>query len=184
MTRFHMPAALVLLLLLAGCSSSVPQRAEEGDADAQNSLGLMYDNEDDDDGVSQDFAQAVAWFQKAADQGHADAQYRLGIMYVYGDGVPQDDPQALAWFRKAADQGHANAQHDLGAMCYRGEGRLRDKVEAYKWTTLAVSRASDRVRGRFAAERDEMALFMTPEQVAEAQQLAEAWLASFEAPPE
>ena len=41
--------------------------AEQGFADAQHSLGVMYLG---GEGVQQDFKQAALWYQKAADQGH------------------------------------------------------------------------------------------------------------------
>ncbi|MCH9750275.1 MAG: sel1 repeat family protein, partial [Proteobacteria bacterium] len=53
--------------------------ADQGDADAQYSLGLMYAK---GDGVLKDYKQAAKWYQKAADQGDADAQYILGLMYA------------------------------------------------------------------------------------------------------
>jgi TPR repeat protein len=68
--------------------------AEQGDADAQSNLGVMYYN---GNGVPQDYAQAVKWYRKAAEQGHADAQSNLGVMYDKGEGVPQDYAQAVKW---------------------------------------------------------------------------------------
>ena len=65
-------------------------------------------------GVSQDDAQAAAWYRKAAEQGYAEAQSNLGEMYVKGQGVPQDYEQAVAWTRKAAEQGNAGGQTNLG----------------------------------------------------------------------
>ena len=55
--------------------------AEQGDADAQFGLGLMYH---DGDGVPQDGAEAVRWFRLAAGQGDAHAQLFLGQMYRDG----------------------------------------------------------------------------------------------------
>ena len=52
--------------------------AEAGDAKAQNSLGFMYN---EGLGVSQDYAEAVKWYGKAAEQGDANAQYNLGDKY-------------------------------------------------------------------------------------------------------
>ena len=49
--------------------------AEQGHADAQHNLGVMYIN---GRGVPQDYAEAVKWFRLAAEQGHAVAQYNLG----------------------------------------------------------------------------------------------------------
>jgi TPR repeat protein len=52
--------------------------AEQGDADAQYNLGVMYAN---GTGVAEDYVQAVYWYRKAVDQGHVNAQnsmYNLG----------------------------------------------------------------------------------------------------------
>ena len=48
--------------------------ADQGDAEAQYSLGSHYD---EGQGVEQDSKEAVKWYQKAADQGHAEAQSNL-----------------------------------------------------------------------------------------------------------
>ena len=82
--------------------------AEQGDADAQFNLGVMYAN---GEGVPQDDAEAVRWYRLSADQGNAFAQYDLGVMYAIGLGVPQDDAEARALYRLAADQGYASAQY-------------------------------------------------------------------------
>jgi uncharacterized protein len=95
--------------------------ADQGNAVAEIDLGLMYEH---GQGVPQDFAQAVIWYQKAADQGNANGQTDLGWMYVHGRGVPQDFAQALVWLRKATDQGYARAETDLGLMYEHGQGVL------------------------------------------------------------
>ena len=61
--------------------------AKQGNAVAQNNLGVMYDN---GLGVPQDDKTAVKWFRLAAKQRFADAQNNLGFMYRIGQGVPQD----------------------------------------------------------------------------------------------
>ncbi len=73
--------------------------AEQGAANAQYNLGLMYRK---GRGVRQDDAEAVGWYRKAAEQGYAKAQYNLGVMYDNGEGVPQDDAQAHMWYNLAA----------------------------------------------------------------------------------
>ena len=78
--------------------------AEQGDADAQYNLGVMYEN---GRGVPQNDAEAVKWYRKAAEQGLASAQNNLGLMYANGRGVPQNDAEAVKWYRKAAEQGLA-----------------------------------------------------------------------------
>ena len=51
--------------------------------------------------VSEEAAQAVKWFRKAAEKADVRAQYNLGEMYLYGEGVPQDYVQAHKWFNLA-----------------------------------------------------------------------------------
>ncbi len=73
--------------------------AEQGDAGAQNQLGIMYSN---GKSVPQDYAKALQWWRKAAGQGFARAQFNLGYMYDKGYGVPQDYAQAHMWYNLAA----------------------------------------------------------------------------------
>ena len=77
--------------------------AEQGNADAQNNLGVMYQY---GDGVLQDYAEAVKWYRLAAEQGDAEAQNNLGVMYQYGDGVLQDNVMAHMWLNIAAANGN------------------------------------------------------------------------------
>jgi len=75
------------------------QLADQGDADAQHLLGIMYRY---GFGVIQDYVEAVKWYRKAADQGHDFAQWKLGNMYSESKGVPQDYVQAHMWYNLAA----------------------------------------------------------------------------------
>ena len=68
--------------------------AEEGNAAAQNNLGLMYHN---GWGVPQDYKEAARLYRLAAEQGYADAQGNLGVMYVFGKGVTKDFVYAHMW---------------------------------------------------------------------------------------
>ena len=149
--------------------------AEQGYAKAQYNLGVMYHK---GEGVPADHAEAVKWFRKAAEQGYAKAQYNLGVMYRIGDGVPQDNTETMKWYRKAAEQGIADAQYFLGVAFDSGQGVPQDSVQAYMWYSLAASRLSEA-----EAEKREMVLMsrgviasrMTPEQLEEAQRLAQEW---------
>ena len=87
--------------------------AEQGDAKAQFSLGIMYDF---GRGVPKNEAEAVKWYRLAAEQGHAEAQHSLGYMYDYGAGVPEDKDEAIKWFRRAAEQGHDGAKMWLNEL--------------------------------------------------------------------
>jgi TPR repeat protein len=64
-------------------------------------------------GVAQDFAQAIIWYEKAAAQGDPDAQCILGEMYADGQGVTQDDVQAYKWFSLAGSCGIEEAMAAL-----------------------------------------------------------------------
>ena len=55
--------------------------AEQGDAKAQNNLGVVYDR---GEGVPQDDAEAVKWYRKAAEQGMPGA-VQPGLMYANGE---------------------------------------------------------------------------------------------------
>jgi TPR repeat protein len=92
--------------------------AEQGYADAQFNLGLMYAN---GEGVPQDMEQAVELFKKAAEQGHVDAQNNLGAMYFTGEGVARDEKKAIQWFEKAAAQGNQEARANLDAIKASGK---------------------------------------------------------------
>lgn len=142
--------------------------AEQGQALAQYNLGLLYAK---GQGVSKDDAQAQQWYEKAAAQGHADAQVNLGILYDYGRGVAQDYKKAVYWYRLSAKQGNELAQRQLGLMFERGDGVPQDYVQAYMWYTLGAANGAK----RGAALRDALAKRMTPDQIAEAQQLAQEW---------
>lgn len=104
--------------------------AQQGDAEAQYNLGVMYEK---GQGVEQNYQQAVAWYQKAANQGDAEAQFNLGGMYYNGQGVAQNYQQALAWYQKAANQGVAMAQYSLGVMYAKGQGVAQDFQQAKAW---------------------------------------------------
>lgn len=110
-------------------------KAKAGNADAQESLGVLYGN---GEGIPQDYAQAASWYRKAADQGDVDAQWSLGAAYQLGQGVPQDSTQAASWYRKAADQGDATAQRWLGELYANGEGVPQDHAQAVIWYQKAA----------------------------------------------
>jgi TPR repeat protein len=127
---------------------SLLQKAEQGDAQAQYNLGRMYE---EGSGVSQDYAQAMAWWRKAADQGNPSAQCELGVTYWNGNWVPEDQVEALKWVSLAADQ-----------------------------ASVSAARGGLAVPGSAAWLRDVISQDMTPAQIAEAQTRASEWMAAFE----
>jgi TPR repeat protein len=78
------------------------ESAAQGNASAQNYLGLMYMN---GVGVNTDYAQALSWYNKAAAQGNFSGECNLGIMYDRGLGVPRDKVTAYMWYILATQSG-------------------------------------------------------------------------------
>jgi len=179
-------------------------RAEQGEAIAQNNLGVCYLS---GTGVVADKTEAVKWFRKAATQGDAKAQLNLGACYLTGAGVAKDTTIAAQWFRKAAEQGDAKAQFNLG-VCYRkGEGLGADMTKAALWFRKASEQGlasaqynlamcylagagvpEDFVESykwfnlaglagneQAAAAREELAKTMTPAQITEGQARTQQW---------
>jgi TPR repeat protein len=98
--------------------------AEQGDAEAQYNLGVLYQY---GRGAPQDDAEAAKWFRQAAEQDDPDAQYSLGVLYSEGRGVDKDLDEAATWLRRAADQGHAGAAGRLAAISGLGSAEPKDE---------------------------------------------------------
>ena len=145
--------------------------ADQGDADAQYFLGVMYEK---GNGVPQNYAEAVKWFRLAADQGDADAQYNLGVMYEKGYGVPQNYAEAVKWFRLSAKQGDAQAQNSLAVRYEYGEGVLQNNIMAHMWYNLAAANGHEKA-GEW---RDERAGLMTNADISKAQAMARECMSS------
>ena len=113
---------LITVLLVGGCGSVFGQdetpnptqeqvrenirKAEQGDAEAQSVLGLMYTL---GLGVPQDKQEAVKWYRRAAEQGYAHGQFSLGVMYYFAEGVPKDHVLSYKWFNLSAAQGNKSS---------------------------------------------------------------------------
>jgi len=104
--------------------------ADQGNATAQNNIGVMYDL---GRGVPQDYAEALRWYKLAAAQGDAKAQYNLAAYYGNGQGVSQDNVKAHLWFNLAAAKG------EPAAAMYRD-------VVARKMTPQQIAEAQKRAR--------------------------------------
>jgi TPR repeat protein/serine/threonine protein kinase len=89
--------------------------AEQGNASAELLLGSMYF---DGEGVERNYAEAFAWYQRAASDGLAEAENNLGASYLNGWGVEKDSRAAMVWFHKAAMQDSPAAEYNLGVMYF------------------------------------------------------------------
>lgn len=89
--------------------------AEQGDVEAQYTIGFMYAN---GEGVARDYLKAMFWLSKAAEQGDVASQFKvaqlsLGNVYTPDNTVKQDFIEAYKWFKIAGMDGDANAKDGL-----------------------------------------------------------------------
>jgi TPR repeat protein len=130
--------------------------AIQGNAEAQNNLGLLYL---DGKGVPANLAEAVRYFQLSAAAGSAPGQNNLGGLYRDGRGVPRDFARAAKWFAASASQGNSAGMYNLGLMVELGQGVTADPIEAAMWYALAAE-ANDVPNA--AAHRDALWRSMAP----------------------
>ena len=104
----------------------VRQRAEQGVAEAQAILGVMYSK---GIGVVKDERKALMWFYEAAEQGDSSAQFIIGVKYSTGN--RKNYMEAFRWFGKAADQNNTKAQIALKLMYESGIRVLQSKKRPY-----------------------------------------------------
>jgi len=139
---------IFLLLLLQATSLFIPPAtvqaneqlfsatlhlAEQGDPEAQFSLGLLYDTGNQ---VERNPEQAAYWFTQAADGGVTGACLYLGMKYEFGTGVKQDRTRALHWYRQAALKGWGQAAFML-ANLYLNNQRP-DLAQGCSWLQIAA----------------------------------------------
>ena len=73
--------------------------AKEGDAEAQNYVGEIYEK---GLGLTPDYQLAAMWYQKASDQQFTRAQINLGHLYEKGLGVKKSIATAMSFYRLAS----------------------------------------------------------------------------------
>lgn len=136
--------------------------AEEGNAEAQFRLGVLYDF---GSGTEQDEDKALKWFARAykgllplAENGKLRAQYLLAQLYDMGKGIEQDSKKAKEWWVRAyrgylllAEQGDAEAQYWLGWLLFSGEGVDEDESKAIEW--FKKSAAQNNINAQFILGR-------------------------------
>jgi hypothetical protein len=90
--------------------------AEQGDIEAQETLGTAYAN----DPPPTHYGKAFYWWRKAADAGSVKAQLALGIRYGTGDGVERNSTEAMRWLRMADAHGDPAGAKWIGWFYERG----------------------------------------------------------------
>lgn len=124
--------------------------AEQGHADAQFKLGMLYI---EGDGVPEDATEAVRWLHRAAQQGHAQTLEMFGdaldelasLEAVSDDAGGGSEVQGDARFNQllaAAEGGDAEAQYELAVAYAEGRGGV-DNDERTKQVLLWATRAAN-----------------------------------------
>lgn len=111
-------------------------KAAGGDVQAMVELAQRYDG--GVDGAEQDWAEARAWYEKAAAKENAYAAYQIAGMFREGRGVKVDPAQAFSWMSRAADGALGIAEVELGGMYERAEGTRKNLVKALEWYLKAA----------------------------------------------
>ena len=141
--------------------------AKEGNADATNMLGQMYEN---GWGVTKDVERAKRLYTQGANVGHlesvnslralknkeyqvelktvvpaaesgdAHAMNRLGEMNEFGYGLKRNPVDAFNWYSKAAEAGLVAALHNIGRSYNFGTGVEQNFAEAERWYLEAAKK--------------------------------------------
>jgi len=151
-----LPLLALAALLAGGCALFPPRaesfgsllaRAEAGDAEAQNEVGVRYE---DGNGVERNYALAAEWYRKSAEQECALGEYNLSTAYFYGRGVETNLVAAFEWMKKSADHDFPLAWFALGTFYEEGTGVEKDGAEALRWYRKAAE--SDHGQARAFAQ--------------------------------
>ncbi len=86
---------------------TLEERAQNGDAQSQYQLALMYDL---GIGVSKNTVLSFKYYKQSAKQNYPKAQYNLAIAYALAKGVEKNISSAKYWVKRARDNGYSN--HD------------------------------------------------------------------------
>lgn len=122
-------------------------RAESGDREAQNNLGLCFQF---GYGTAQDYGEAEVWFRRSAEGGLATAQFNLGGLYFEGKGREKDLATAIAWYTRAAEQRDELALVQLGWIYQKGLGIEVNLKRAVVLYLIAYEQGSVRAANHLA----------------------------------
>jgi TPR repeat protein len=140
--------------------------AVQGNATAQNNLGVMYL---DGKGLPQNTGEALRYLSLSAAAGSSLGQNNLGGLYRDGKGVPRDFVKAQQWFLASASQGNSAGMYNLGLMYELGQGMKPEPLHAFMWYALASDQGN---MSTAVAHRDALYPRMTPAAQKQARDMA------------
>lgn len=112
--------------------TTLKKAVESGHAPSQWLYGYILDGTDED-------AEAVEYYRKAAVQNHPPAQFSLGAAYLSGEGVKQNPEEGHKWIRLAAENGHGAAINQMALFSMRDAAAgKQDNDTALRWIRAAA----------------------------------------------
>ena len=139
--------------------------AQDGDAQAQYRVGMMYEQ---GLGTDPDAKIAANWYAQAAEQNSPEGLAALSALHLKGAGVIQNFKESVRLNQQAAALGYAPAQYSLGVAYANGVGTFRDPVKAHMWFNIAAANGNNVA----SKARNVVQDLMTPAQIEKAQALA------------
>jgi uncharacterized protein len=201
-----MKGLLLMLAALAPCSALC--RATPGDAAARSghyeAAAKLYRKEAEHDaeaarklaqlfyyrpGLAEDRQEALTWYRRAFEMGDIRSAWDIGTIYAEGKGnVPRDLNEARSWFEKAANAGHHYGMYALANLHADGAVSPAGDVQGLSWL-YAVTRLAELVPKKNEGHkfvlndpkrvRTRLESRMTPPQIADARQRADAWVQQY-----
>jgi TPR repeat protein len=166
------------------------RNAEAGDADAQNLLGVIYHKGMDavihlnPDTHGMQISPHVLSALTGEDLSRGSMP---SIRFVSIPVIPANSQEAVRWLERAALQGHHEAQATLASLLFY---TLQDPVTSYKWSLIADANPTASTDGKLDGHtpasrkllRERILQKLTPDQKAESEKKAMAFVAKKEKP--
>jgi hypothetical protein len=130
--------------------NALKERAEAGDADAQELYGTAFD---EGNGVDRDMNEAIKWYEQAADQGKLLSQANIGWAYL--SGRVDDEPnieKGLAFLESAMEGGNPSAYGSMAVAYLGGLGVEKDLDKAVSLARKAFEEGGRNRDGMILAE--------------------------------
>ncbi len=149
--------------------------------DAMNNIGMAYMR---GQGVETNTDIGISWLSQASELGNPYAAFHLGRAFMNGWGVERDPRQALAFFRLSAQRNFLTAYTYIGDALQETENPNLPEAMANYIIAREAGSLKDTIKSREEAEEAAQKLAdiqqrMSSEQIAEAEQIAENWIAQY-----
>lgn len=128
---------------------SLISKAESGDVESMNMLGVVYY---EGKSMPKNIQKSAHWFELAAQKKHAMASYNLAMMYLSGEITGKQDPvKAMMYFKQSASAGYALAAYQIGEMYRLGIGvGIKSDAKARPWYEKAAAGGNELAKKQLA----------------------------------